>query len=55
MNPDGPMQLSEAVKLIGICNDMCPEFERVRRIVEDDYKPAECVRFLPSTTMGHFR
>ncbi|KAF2788124.1 hypothetical protein K505DRAFT_366752 [Melanomma pulvis-pyrius CBS 109.77] len=49
MNPDGPMQLSEAVKLIGICNDMCPEYERVRRIVEDDYKPAECT---PETAHG---
>jgi hypothetical protein len=53
MNPDGPMQLSEAVKLIGICNDMCPEFERVRRIVEDDYKPPECVRPPPNTIVEY--
>ncbi|KAF2868310.1 SAC3/GANP/Nin1/mts3/eIF-3 p25 family-domain-containing protein [Massariosphaeria phaeospora] len=42
MNPDGPMRLQDAVKLKGICTDMCPEFERVRRIVEDDVKPPEC-------------
>ncbi|KAF2012767.1 hypothetical protein BU24DRAFT_425389 [Aaosphaeria arxii CBS 175.79] len=41
MNPDGPMRLSDAVKIYGICQDMCPEFERVRRIVEADLKPPE--------------
>ncbi len=44
MNPEGQMRLSDSVKLIGICTDMCPEFERVRRIVENDVKPPECVR-----------
>ncbi|CAO2649551.1 Nn.00g069360.m01.CDS01 [Neocucurbitaria sp. VM-36] len=42
MNPEGQMRLSDSVKLIGICTDMCPEFERVRRIVENDVKPPEC-------------
>ncbi|KAF2750256.1 hypothetical protein M011DRAFT_418038 [Sporormia fimetaria CBS 119925] len=41
MNPDGPMRLSDAVKLRGICMDMCPEYERVRRIVEEDLKVPE--------------
>ncbi|KAH7122422.1 SAC3/GANP/Nin1/mts3/eIF-3 p25 family-domain-containing protein [Dendryphion nanum] len=41
MNPEGPMRLSEAVKLYGACQDMCPEFERVRRIVENDLKAPE--------------
>jgi hypothetical protein len=44
MNPEGQMRLSDSVKLFGICVDMCPEYERVRRIVEDDVKPPECVR-----------
>jgi hypothetical protein len=44
MNPDGQMRLKDSVKLYGLCTDMCPEFERVRRIVEDDVKPPECVR-----------
>ena len=42
------MRLSDSVKLIGICTDMCPEFERVRRIVENDVKPPECVRVVAS-------
>ncbi|KAF2128314.1 hypothetical protein P153DRAFT_34703 [Dothidotthia symphoricarpi CBS 119687] len=42
MNPDGQMKLSESVKLYGDCTDMCPEFERVRRIVELDVKAPEC-------------
>ncbi|KAF2623937.1 hypothetical protein BU25DRAFT_442202 [Macroventuria anomochaeta] len=42
MNPDGQMKLSDSVKLIGRCNDICPEFERVRRIDQKDYKRPEC-------------
>ncbi|KAH7074683.1 SAC3/GANP/Nin1/mts3/eIF-3 p25 family-domain-containing protein [Paraphoma chrysanthemicola] len=42
MNPDGQMSLKDSVKIYGICTDMCPEFERVRRIVEDDVKRPEC-------------
>lgn len=44
MNPEGQMRLSDSVKLIGLCTEKCPEYERVRRIVEDDVKPPECVR-----------
>jgi len=46
MNPDGQMKLSDSVKLIGRCNDMCPEYERVRRIVQNDFKRPECVRLV---------
>ncbi|KAF1947034.1 hypothetical protein EJ02DRAFT_450008 [Clathrospora elynae] len=42
MNPEGQMRLSDSVKLYGLCTDMCPEFERVRRIVEEDVKMPEC-------------
>jgi hypothetical protein len=42
MNPDGQMKLSDSVKLIGLCNDMCPEYERVRRIEQLDFKRPEC-------------
>lgn len=42
MNPEGQMRLEDSVSLVGICTDMCPEFERVRRIVEDDVKRPEC-------------
>jgi hypothetical protein len=43
MNPEGQMRLCDSVKLFGLCTDMCPEYERVRRIVEEDVKPPECV------------
>jgi hypothetical protein len=43
MDPDGPMLLSQAVKRVGICMEMCPEYERVRRIVEEDLKLPEYV------------
>jgi hypothetical protein len=44
MNPDGQMRLCDSVKMYGTCTDMCPEYERVRRIVEQDFKPPESVR-----------
>ena len=47
MNPDGAMNMEDAVDIIGICPDMCPEFERVRRIVEKDLKVPEYVSILP--------
>jgi hypothetical protein len=43
MDPDGPMRLDQAVKRVGICTEMCPEYERVRRIVEEDLKLPEYV------------
>ncbi|KAH7087625.1 SAC3/GANP/Nin1/mts3/eIF-3 p25 family-domain-containing protein [Paraphoma chrysanthemicola] len=42
MNPKGQMKLKDSVKIYGLCTDMCPESERVRRIVEDDVKRPEC-------------
>jgi hypothetical protein len=42
MNPDGQMRLSDSVMLYGICEEMCPEYERVRRIFEQDVKAPEC-------------
>ncbi|KAF2639044.1 hypothetical protein P280DRAFT_519883 [Massarina eburnea CBS 473.64] len=44
MNPPGQIKLEDGVRLIGACTEMCPEFERVRRIIENDYKLAECTR-----------
>jgi hypothetical protein len=44
MNPEGQIHLSQAVKMVGCCQDMCPEFERVRRIVQNDLKLPEFVR-----------
>ncbi|KAJ4367018.1 actin cytoskeleton and mitosis protein [Neocucurbitaria cava] len=53
MNPEGQMRLEDSVKIIGICTDMCPEFERVRRIVENDVKPPECTPETEHLTRAH--
>ena len=45
------MRLVDSVKLYGLCQEMCPEYERVRRIVELDVKAPECTpetQHLPS-------
>ncbi|KAF2446112.1 hypothetical protein P171DRAFT_252294 [Karstenula rhodostoma CBS 690.94] len=36
MDPDGQMDMSQSVDKHGLCEDMCPEYERVRRIVQND-------------------
>ena len=33
-NPDKPTSLANAITPVGTCQDMCPEFERVERIVQ---------------------
>ncbi|KAF2092636.1 hypothetical protein NA57DRAFT_23593, partial [Rhizodiscina lignyota] len=43
-DPDHPRALKDAVKPVGICEDMCPELERVGRIVQRDVWAAEAVR-----------
>jgi len=53
MNPDGQMRLADSVKLYGLCTDMCPEYERVRRIVEEDVKAPECVGALSRIVKVH--
>jgi nuclear mRNA export protein SAC3 len=40
-DPDKPKKLSEAIDFRGTCEDMCPEFEKVTRIVEHDVQSAE--------------
>lgn len=41
MNPDGQMDLRHAIELTALCEEMCPEYERVRRIVQNDLKAPE--------------
>jgi hypothetical protein len=36
MDPDGQMDMSKSVDKHGLCEDLCPEYERVRRIVQND-------------------
>ena len=33
-DPDKPRSLKNAITTVGTCQDMCPEFERVERIVQ---------------------
>lgn len=40
-DPDKPKKLSEAIDFKGTCEDMCPEFEKLTRIVEHDVQNAE--------------
>ncbi|KAK7190091.1 hypothetical protein DPSP01_007931 [Paraphaeosphaeria sporulosa] len=41
MDPDGQMDLSQSVDKHGLCEDLCPEYERVRRIVQNDVAAPE--------------
>ncbi|KAL1302541.1 hypothetical protein AAFC00_002924 [Neodothiora populina] len=40
-DPDKPRTLAEAITPIGTCPDMCAEFERVERVVQNDVWAAE--------------
>ncbi|KAG9239322.1 SAC3/GANP/Nin1/mts3/eIF-3 p25 family-domain-containing protein [Amylocarpus encephaloides] len=40
-DPDKPKKLSEAIDFKGICEEMCPDFERVTRINEQSVESAE--------------
>ena len=43
-DPDRPRTLAEAITPVGTCPDMCPEYERVERIVQKDVWGPEQVR-----------
>jgi hypothetical protein len=43
-DPDKPRALAEAITPAGTCPDMCPEFERVERVVQKDVWAEETVR-----------
>jgi nuclear mRNA export protein SAC3 len=40
-DPDKPKKLSEAIDFKGTCEDMCPEFEKITRIMEHDVQGPE--------------
>lgn len=44
-DPNKPRTLAEAITPVGTCRDMCPEFERVERVVQNDIWTAEVVWF----------
>ncbi|KAI9711953.1 MAG: hypothetical protein M1828_001752 [Chrysothrix sp. TS-e1954] len=43
-DPDRPRTLAEAITLVGTCEDMCPEYERLERIIQKDVWPVELVK-----------
>lgn len=43
-DPDKPTALKDAITIVGTCEDMCPLFERVQRIVEQTVDKYEMVR-----------
>lgn len=40
-DPDKPKKLSEAIDFKGTCEEMCPEFEKITRIIEHDVQGPE--------------
>jgi hypothetical protein len=42
-DPDVPRSLEDAITTIGTCEDSCPEYERVTRIVQKDVNGPEMV------------
>jgi hypothetical protein len=40
-DPEKPKKLSEAIDFKGTCEDMCPEFEKITRIMEHDVREPE--------------
>lgn len=42
-DPDNPRTLAEAITPVGTCEDMCAEFERVERIIQNDVWKQEVV------------
>ena len=45
-DPDKPTSLANAITPVGTCQDMCPEFERVERIVQQMVDGCEKVRHM---------
>lgn len=42
-DPNRPRSLAEAITPVGTCQDLCAEFERLERIVQNDVWEAEKV------------
>lgn len=47
-DPNQPTSLNQAITPVGTCTSMCPEFERVERIVQKMVDKSEKVRDLPA-------
>lgn len=51
-DPDKPTSLANAITPVGTCQDMCPQFERVERIVQLMVDNAEKVGRIARTVKG---
>jgi len=49
-DPNQPTSLNRAITPVGTCTEMCPEFERVERIVQKMIDKCEKVRAIPHRT-----
>ena len=45
-DPNQPTSLNQAITPVGTCTSMCPEYERVERIVQKMVDKSEKVNFL---------
>lgn len=50
-DPNQPMSLNKAITPVGTCTSMCPEFERVERIVQKMVDKSEKVCNLNTTLL----
>jgi nuclear mRNA export protein SAC3 len=49
-DPSQPISLKQAITPVGTCTSMCPEFERVERIVQKMVDKSEKVPFFSHRT-----
>lgn len=51
-DPNKPTSLANAITPVGTCQDMCPEFERVERIVQNMVDGCEKVGIVHQAPLG---
>jgi hypothetical protein len=52
-DPDKPKRLEDAITFVGTCQDMCPEFERIGRIVQKAVDRCEKVCCFDEYSVAH--
>lgn len=53
-DPNQPTSLNNAITPVGTCASMCPEFERVERIVQKMVDKSEKVKYLVPSMFACF-
>jgi len=54
-HPDKPRSLSDAIRFLGTCEDMCPEFEMHQREYQNNVEKWEIVLSEVSCVVDHIR